>query len=302
MDSWGQYAIALRLPAVPIRFQGLSATQYHSIAGDYGDFVSEAASGNRVGDLLCRAGRLPPGDELPSLESLCPERRYTPRTVRDGDALEITGYNFRARMSAWDTSSPIGTLCVAEQAELANPLVVENFLRILVAHRLLKQGGVLLHSVGALYGGRAYLFSGLSGSGKTTLAYKAVAAGAEVLSDDINLVVPEDGEYKAEKVPFTGTFGRHGGGASRRGRIPLGGIALLAQTQELTVSRLRPASAVAGLLTGCPFVNTDANEFPVLLDVLADIAARVPIIRVGVARDDTFERVMKTMLTRLEYA
>ena len=159
-----------------------------------------------------------------------------------------------------------------------------------------------MHSAGVLYQDRVYLFCGRSNAGKTTLARKAAAAGTRVLSDDINLVIPENGDYRAHKVPFTGEFGRRAENISGCGSFPIGGLALLEKAPKLTATPLRSAEALAGLLTGCPFVNDDPEEIPVLMDILTNLLHLRPVIRMGVGRDDSFETVMTEFLRSCENA
>jgi hypothetical protein len=297
---WGADTIWLQLPACLVAFEGLSGEQYRAIARDYAAFLVASGEGSRQTDVICRAGRLDAPLGLPS-EYFVANGQYTPRVRRSGAGIEITGFDSVAYLARDGTAPVRAALAVAEEDELSLAFVLENFLRILLAYHVLDQGGVLLHSVGVLHEGRAYLLSGRSNAGKTTLARKAAAEGARVLSDDINLVIPEEGRFQAHKVPFTGEFGRRAENLSGCGSFPLGGLALLEKAPTLTATPVSPAGAVAGLLAGCPFVNDDPEEFPALLDVLTRLVAHAPVIRLGVARDDPFEAVMGTLLRHYEH-
>ncbi len=296
---WGVAATRLRFPGCVVAISGLSNNQHREIAGDYGSFAVDADE-SIWADAELVVGRLGAPLGLPA-DDFTVAGQYTPRVRRSGDGIEITGFDSVARLARGGPPPVRATLAVAREHELTRAFVLENFLRILVARHALDQGGVLLHSVGVLHEGRAYLFSGRSNAGKTTLASKAAAAGVRVLSDDINLVIPEHGAYRAHKVPFTGEFGRRAENLSGAGSFPLGGLALLEKAQALTATPVSPAAAVAGLLTGCPFVNDDAEEFPALMDVLTRLVAHTPIARLGVARDDPFEAVMATLLRKFEH-
>lgn len=299
-SPWGGETICLQLPACLAALGGLSCKQHREIARDYAAFVLGQGESSRQPDVICRAGRLRAPVGLPS-EHFVRNGQYTPHVRRSGDGIEITGFDSVAHLSRGGPSPARAWLAVVKEDALPRTFVLENFLRILVAYRVLDQVGVLLHSVGVLHEGRAYLFSGRSNAGKTTLARKAAAAGARVLSDDINLVIPEDGTYRAHKVPFTGEFGRQAENLSGAGSFPLGGLALLEKAPILTAAPVTSAEAVAGLLVGCPFVNDDPEEFLALMDVLIRLVAETPIIRLGVARDDPFEAVMATLLRQYEH-
>jgi hypothetical protein len=278
---------------------GLSGEQQREISRQYQSFVVNSG-GSRRADVECSVGRLAKPLAFPS-DRFSVEGQYTPRVRRSRDGIEIVGFDSVASLSRRGSVPAIASLAVAREAELTRAFVLDNFLRILLAHHALDRGGVILHSLGVLHEGRAYVFSGRSNAGKTTLARKAEAAGARVLSDDINLVIPEGGSYCAHKVPFTGEFGRRAENLSGAGSYPLGGLALLEKAPASTAAPVRPAEAVAGLFANCPFVNDDAEEFPAVMDILTSLVAQTPIIRLGVARDDPYEAVMATLLTQYEH-
>jgi hypothetical protein len=99
--------------------------------------------------------------------------------------------------------------------------VFENFFRLLVAYRLNEIGGALLHSAAVVRDSRAYLFLGRSGAGKSTISKINQDAGLDVLSDDMNALVVENGRTLVEKLPFAGDLGQT---AERRGGALLAGI------------------------------------------------------------------------------
>jgi len=104
-----------------------------------------------------------------------------------------------------------------------NEQCLDAFLRSLISRRLLDSGGLMLHSAGIVLGGKAYVFPGKSGAGKSTLSRLALGAGAEVISDEINLLRPGPRGWVAYGSPFWGEM-RAGG---RQASWPLGGIFLL---------------------------------------------------------------------------
>lgn len=290
----------MRLPGASVMIHGLSARQHRAIVSDYAAFAAEWAETLQTAEVVCHAGRLAQPVGLP-IEHFLVNGQYALHKQRSGSEIAITGFDFVAHF-ACDAPVPVhASLSVLKEDELARVGVLENFLRVLLSYRVLARGGVLLHSAGILYRDRAYLFCGRSNAGKTTLARKAVTAGARVLSDDINLVIPENGAFRAHKVPFTGEFGRRMENLSESRSFPLGGLVLLEKASTLTAIPVRPAEAVAGLLTGCPFVNDDPEESSVLLDILMNLVADIPIIRLGAGIDDPFEAVMDTLLRYYEH-
>jgi hypothetical protein len=301
LRCWGGDFIHIQLPASLVFIDGLSTQQQRTIARDYASFAVGVNKKLPGCDVICHAGRLAQPVGLP-VERFSANDQYSPLKRRTGAGIEVIGFDFIGHFVRGGPAPVLAELSVAKEEQLIWPSVLENFLRILLAHHVLDQGGVLLHSAGFVYQHYAYLFFGRSNAGKTTLARKAASAGARVLSDDINLVIPENGGYRAHKVPFTGEFGRQVENLSGCGSFPIGGLALLEKAPELTVKPVRPAEALSGLLVGCPFVNDDSEEVPALMDILNKIISRTPIIRMGVSKDDSFEAVIDSMLRRCKNA
>jgi len=274
---------------------GLTLGQRQTIFHNFQQYVPDPGETAGESDLRCLAGRLDGPVGLPP-KRFAAGGQYAPLMRRTSEGIEITGLDFKAHLTGDGTAPLQATLAVAREEELGRAFVLENFLRIVFAYHVLSRGGVLLHSAGIVQRGAAYLFCGRSNAGKSTLSRKAAAAGAAVLSDDINLVFRENDGYYVHRVPFTGEFRQSGESCSGPGTFRLGGLALLEKAPVLTTAPVGPAEGVAGLLTGCPYVNDDPEELPKLLDILTTLVSHVPVIRLGVARDDPFEAIMATLL------
>jgi hypothetical protein len=284
-----------------VSIRGLSTEQRQTILHNFPSYVPGPGETAGKNDWICQAGRLEQPVGLPS-EHFEASGQYAPLKQRTSEGIEITGLDFKAILLRGGMPPFQATLAVAREEELGRAFVLENFLRIVLAYHSLRRGGVLLHSAGVVHRGAACLFSGRSNAGKTTLSRKAAAAGALVLSDDINLVFRESGGYLVHRVPFTGEFRRPGESISGSGTYRLGYLALLEKAPALTAAPVRPAEGVAGLLAGCPYVNDDPEESPALLDLLAALVRQAPVIRLGVARDDPFDAIMATLLRCSENA
>ncbi len=298
-DSWGSHSLLITLPTGAVRLTGLSARQASALTATYARFIPADATTAAAESMVCAA--YPLTAEL----TIDPERLavaglYTPLKLRRHDGFDVTGINFKASIPL-DSSRGQATLGVAREDDLALANVIENFLRILSAHQALAQGGAVLHSAGLVFEGQAWIFAGRSGVGKTTLTGKAHLAGATVLSDDVNLLLREGDGYRAYAVPFTGEFGRtldHGGAEDS---YPVAGVVLLEQAQRLAACRVTQATAIARLMVGSPFVNTDEIETDRLLDNLAELATRLPVISLQSRREDTVKDIMdsvKSAITR----
>lgn len=286
------------LPAARVHLRGLSAAQVASLSANYAGFIGEEEAliggADAVECCACRLAQRP----AVSAEQLSRDGQYALRQQRRSDGIALTGVNFAAWFAPRASRRP-AWLGVAEEHELSQANVIENFLRVLMAHRALALGGVVLHSAGLAIDSRAYVFAGRSGAGKTTLTRKAHAQGARVLSDDINLLLPGQGRYLAQAVPFTGEFGRTLPPEAGQDTCPLACLVLLEPGDRLHTAPVTASEAVARLLANCPFVNTDAEETAALFEVLTELVMRVPVIRLRSRRDDGFDRVMAAVTTRI---
>ncbi len=283
-------------------FTGLEADQVAALESSYPGFVDGANYSHDLGadDVECRACRLAEAPTLP-VEALTRDGQYAPRAIHRLNGIDLTGINFEARVPLHPSREP-GWLGVEMAHELVQAIVIENYLRVFTAHQALRHGGVVLHSAGLVVDGRAYLCVGRSGAGKTTLTRKGHQAGAGVLSDDINLVLPGPAGYEAHAVPFTGEFGRtltHPGG---RAAYPVAGLVLLDRGERLVSTPIIPSAALARLLAACPFVNMDAAASAPLFDALSGLMARVPVIGLNCRRDDGFETIIELAIDGLTHA
>jgi hypothetical protein len=297
---WGRHRAWFDLPGGGLLVTGLDAEQVIALRRSYPGFVKEddAAAGGET--LACRARRLPEKPGLAAAE-LTRDGQYAPRTTLGADGIDLTGANFRALVPVSPACGP-GWLGAVEAQDLVQASVIENFLRVFTAHQALRRGGVVLHSAGLVVDGRAFLFAGRSGAGKTTLTRKGHAAGAGVLSDDINLVLPAAGGYQAHAVPFTGEFGRtlaHPGG---RAAYPVAGLVLLDRGERLGVAPIGASTAIARLLVACPFVNMEAATSAPLFDALTGLVARLPVIALRCRREDGFATIMTAVTEGFAHA
>ncbi len=153
--------------------------------------------------------------------------------------------------------------------------VLENFLRVVLSYRLLGRGGVMLHSAAVANCDGARVFVGHSGAGKSTLSQLSADAGHQVLSDDINTLVPhraEGNSFAVDQVPFAGDFGNE---RLSEGKFPLVGIYRLVQAEKHGLEPLAPSDTLALLLANSPFVNSDEHRMDRLLEVLLRLVASI---------------------------
>lgn len=196
---------------------------------------------------------------------------YRLDTQLDADALSLAGLALMARVSLHSGARAALWTPAETGADFLGPF--ENVLRVLVAYRLNARGGVMLHSVGVVRDGRAFVFFGRSGAGKSTFAGLSARAGLEVLSDELNLIWPRGDGAVVESLPFAGDFGQH---CKPRCEMPLGGMFRLHKGPPCGRQPLSRSAAVAALVSCSPTVNSDPSRVESLLEVLGRLVGLVP--------------------------
>jgi hypothetical protein len=249
--------------------------------------VQVAAARERFG-ALCREGEgaPPEGAAVRSLLFTAPASDFRAVDTRGWEyaldfehgerSVRLAGLHLMARLD-WAPALG-GALWTSEEGPLF-PGIFENFLRVLVAYRLLALGGVVLHSAGITAdaeGDAAFLFLGPSGAGKTTVSRLSEARGRTVLSDDLNALLPSPdpgGPPQVVKLPFTGDLGERREAHPPR---PLRGLLRLEKGAADALRPLSPAATLALLFACSPFVNADPHRQEPLFGVLAGLARAAP--------------------------
>lgn len=285
--TWGNDYLSLRLPTGDLRLDGLSAWQCQALADEYSFFVPPPCA-KQDNSHCCRASVLPQPLSW-GVERFTVDGQYCLEQRDCSDGLALRGHNFEANLEFNGAGG--STLAVFEERELVNNTVIENFLRVYSAYQALPKGGIMLHSAGFVVDGRAYIFCGRSGVGKTTLTRKAYAMGAEILSDDINLLLPGKDGYEAYAVPFTGEFGRTLRAHSSAKCFPVACIALLDQGRGLAVDTPSRSLALARMFASSPFVNCNESQWGRLFDVYERITADIPVIHLTTHLQDSVSEI-----------
>jgi hypothetical protein len=180
----------------------------------------------------------------------------------------------------WKGDSVSAGLWVATEETGAFRGAFENFLRVLTAHALLLEGGVLLHSAAVVSAGGAYLFVGPSGAGKSTISHASHSAGRTVVSDDLNVVT--------SRFTLGGNSFFSEIGTRREGSFPLRGMYRLEKGTEDALRPMGEAEALATLIACAPFVNHSRFLAHRLWSNLSALAGRVPGHVLTFRREATF--------------
>ncbi len=268
-EPWGDRALSLAIPGGPYLVSGLAAPQEEALRHRFGPLCGTARKGEGIETAVFRA----PASDFLEIDTRGWE--YALDLDPAPGSLSVAGLRLMARLD-WTPGLAAG-LWTPEAAGEEWAGVCENLLRILAAYRLLAAGGVLLHSAAVSDGEWAWLLLGPAGAGKTTASRLCLAAGADVLSDDLNAVLPAPDGPVVARLPFTGDLGgdlgeRQGGPAS----YPLRAVLRLRQGPAEALAPLSPASALAALTAAAPYVNRDPWRREPLLAVLERLARVVP--------------------------
>jgi len=283
-EPWGERALLLDVAGGPYLLAGLAPAQEEAARRRFGALCLPA-DGDAAAVVL-RMFRAPAADFL-AVDTRGWE--YALDFAPAATSLAVAGLRLMARLDGLAGGRLSAAVWTSEAAGEEWGSVCENCLRVVVAHRLLAEGGAVLHSAGVVDragGDRGFLLLGPSGAGKTTASGLCLAAGGDVLSDDLNAVRFEDsGSVRLAKLPFTGDLGDRAGGPES---VPLRAILRLAKCAEGAPEGLRPlspAAALASLLAAAPFVNRDPWRREALLAVLERLVGAVPAFEVRFTRE-----------------
>jgi hypothetical protein len=288
-EAWGDHQLLFDLPGGPFRITGLSSSQAELMDREYSSIVKAAPSAN---------------DDLHETSVLRAKPEFFREFDLDGwtytldedaapDRLRIAALQFVA-LVPWTGDTTAGLWTSVQDSRFQ--WVIENYLRVVVAHRLLLRDGLLLHSAGVVIDNFAYLFIGASGAGKSTLARKAIAAGVPVLSDDLNAVVNLSDEPAVSQVPFTGELRDQ---MTFDGTAPLRGIFVLCKGGGVSCESLSRGEQAAAIVATAPSISQGTNNLDSLLTAAATLTAGVPVSQLTSAEASTFEEI-KSAIERFQ--
>ena len=257
---WGKEQVTIDFLSGPYVFDGLNQNQVEVITQRFTELVT--------------TGQPTPSPAIHTHVYALPEKVF--KTINtsgweyhmDFDYQEtyirISGMRFVAYVQLKPTLEV--WMWTADDAKLISNSAFENIFRVIVAYKLLSEGGMVLHSAGLAKNNKAWLFIGRSGAGKSTLSKLGEDAGMTILSDDMNAIILKNGNYLSEQLPFAG---EHGQTAVTQGKFSVQGVYYLQKSQHNKITTTSSAKRLAELMVCSPFINTDPYRYAALANNLA---------------------------------
>jgi len=287
--TWGRERVALEIAGGPYRLSGVTEFQARAVHGRFAERC--AAPGVESAPAVeVRLFQVSPTDfrgPMPAGWEYTLDLAYQPRAV------SVAGLHWMGRLD-W---APVlaAALWTAAEDEGEFLSVIENFLRVLVAYRMVECGGAMLHSAAILDRSGAYLFFGPSGSGKSTITGLATCSQRAALSDDLNAVLMTDTDCTVQQIPFAGDFGQT---TADPGRYQLLGAYRLRHGTSLALQPLAKGNALAKLMACAPYVNADPYRCLTLSRNLEGLMRRVPVAGLSFLRDSAFDDIVRCVERR----
>jgi hypothetical protein len=259
---------------------------WHWPEGAVARFASSAVDadvhvGVRVGEVETQPG-----------EAVCQDSDGgTVEMTRDGRDFVIASHirGVLQRVARFDDGFRWGEVVIGPESSyarscgypLAHPLD-----ELILRHRIVREGGLMLRACGVLREGHALLFAGPSGAGKTTISQlMRTHADALVLSDDRVVLRRDGGGTRVFATPWHGD-GKLDSTLSAR----LCAIHVIRHAPEVLAEPLCGATAACALLENALLPGWDPAGSEAALDFVAGLVQRVPVVRLGFPKD---ERVVR---------
>jgi hypothetical protein len=258
---WGNRAITIDFLSGPYVFNGLNRKQSQVISERFFELTSTDSPALSSPAIHTHIYKLPE-KIFRSIDTSGWEYRmdfdYQEKYIRIAGMRFMAYIQLEPALEAW--------MWTADDSRLISNSAFENIFRVIVAYKLLSEGGMVLHSAGLAQDNNAWLFIGRSGAGKSTISKLGEDSGMTILSDDMNAVILKDGAYHTEQLPFAG---EHGQTAVTKGIFSVQGVYYLQKSAHNEIIKTTSAKRLAELLVCSPFINTDPYRYAALATNLA---------------------------------
>lgn len=274
----GAERFGLALGEIRLVIEGLDAPLARLLRDRYGIYAEDGAAADRNGALRVRFAR----EEREYFIEPPDTAEFNPVWIAcDGTRVRYVGH----QLAGWfDTATRAGLALLSRGAYEPELRALENYIRCLVAWAAAERGGALVHAASAVRNGKAYLFYGESGAGKSTLS--ASTSRAQVVSDDLSLVLPRPGGgLDLVGSPFRGTYE---GGAPVAGRFPLAAAFRIVKAERAEVLQAKRVVAFGQLVGNLTFVAEAFGVRPDLFAAIESAFAPVPLFHLHFRKDDSY--------------
>ena len=213
--------------------------------------------------------------DAPAPYSLTAQVDYTP-----GPAPAEWPFTFDCGVLRFTAAHCTGSLDLIAQRAHLNVIAphpfepIDYLVRAAVALLAFEAGGLLFHAAGLARHGNGYAFFGYSGSGKTTVA--RVSSEAQILNDDLIVLLPEDSRWNIYATPFSNPTQVTTAGPQC---VPLAALYRLVQDRRVFVEPIAPAAAIAEVIACSPIVSADPDRALALLALAEHLVSTVPVQR-----------------------
>ena len=176
--------------------------------------------------------------------------------------------------------------------EAWNNLCISVWSLLHLENHLLDTGGLILHCCYLMQGGEAILFTAPSGIGKTTQGklWEQIY-GAEIINGDRAVLQRDPEGWLAMGYPFHGSAPE-----CRNESYPVKAIAIVQQAEGDWVEEVSPAEAAILLYEGITVNVWDKEKSMQALDLLQELIADVPIVRLHCTMGESAAKTLHNYL------
>ena len=160
------------------------------------------------------------------------------------------------------------------------------FLASTCALFLSEEGAFIIHAVGFIYKGEAYIFVGPSGSGKSTIASILKKKGLNIISDERIIIRKRGSSFTAFAFPWYNYKSQC---------APLKNIFFLKKSNAVGFNRLNPSYAIMKLFSNTTLNLPDREVAKRVLNILAFLSKKIPAYEMQFRKDDSFWQKLKDL-------
>ncbi len=187
-------------------------------------------------------------------------------------ALITEGYT---RIQVWACGEQRHSVPAWVPMKIINPIA-----EVCLLTKLAREGGILLHSAGALAPTDGYLFTGASGAGKSTLSGFFAERGASVLSDERMIIRKLGEDFVMHGTPWIGS-----GAYAKNESGLLTEIFCIRHGSVHRIDHMTPGAVLSWMLPQCFLPHWDRAAMESTLVFLNGLIRHIPCRSLAFAKD-----------------